>query len=59
MSSHRSDTAEKTPARPETPGPIAMIVLAAGLGIAGAMACGLAGALWAALRLAGDSDAAQ
>lgn len=54
-----------------------MIVLAAALGIAGAvavvalhstvadvvgvaaMACGLAGALWAALRLAGDSDAAQ
>jgi hypothetical protein len=77
MSSHRSDTAENTPARPETPGPIAMVVLAAALGIAGAvavvaldstvadvvgvaaMACGLAAALWAALRLAGDSDAAQ
>jgi ABC-type cobalamin transport system permease subunit len=77
MSSHRSDTAEKTPARPETPGPLATIVLAAALGIAGAvavvalhntvadmvgvaaMAFGLAAALWAATRLAGDSDAAQ
>jgi hypothetical protein len=38
MSPNLSDTAEKTPARPETPGPIATIVLAAGLGIAGAVA---------------------
>ena len=77
MSPHLSDTAERTPAHSETPGPIATIVLAAPLGIAGAvavvvvhstvadvvgvaaMACGLAAALWAALRLASDSDASK
>lgn len=77
MSPQPSDTAERTPARPETPGPIATIVLAAPVGIAGtvavvvlqstvadvvgvaAMAGGLAAALWAALRLASDSDAAK
>jgi hypothetical protein len=77
MSPRLSDTVERNPARPATPGPIATIVLAAALGIAGAvavvvlhgtvadvvgvaaMACGLAAALWAALRLAGDSDASK
>ena len=77
MSPHLSDTAERTPAHGETPGPIATIVLAAPLGIAGAvavvvvhstvadvvgvaaLACGLAAALSAALRLASDSDAAK
>ena len=38
MSPQPSDTAERTPARPETPGPIATIVLATPLGIAGAVA---------------------
>lgn len=38
MSPNLSDTTERTPARPETPGPIATIVLAAPLGIAGAVA---------------------
>jgi hypothetical protein len=77
MRPHLSDTAERTPAHPETPGPIATIVLAAALGIGGAvavvvlhstvadvvgvaaMACGLAAALWAALRLASDSDSSE
>ena len=77
MSPQPSETAERTPARPEPPGPIATIVLAAPVGIAGtvavvvlqstvadvvgvaAMACGLGAALWAALRLASDSDASK
>jgi hypothetical protein len=42
MSPNLSDTAERTPARPDTLGAIATIVLAA--------------PLWAALQLASDSD---
>lgn len=77
MSPHLSDTADGTLAQHETPGPIATIIFAALVGVAGAVAvvvlhsavadvvsvaavaCALAATLWAALRLANDSDSSE